>query len=197
MRKTLNRRKAGKEDRRTKYTKGTIRDAFMELLKGKPFGKITVTDICRLADINRGTFYLHYYDVDDVLDDVLDIAFSDVSSTLDHVMCPSKERCTYPFCQKIQEDLALRPLFMDDSISERIVDRLSEGGREPYVSYLMENCGLSKEEAEALFIFQINGCLTINRHMLKTGTEDWQQIQRTIDGFIRSGLEGLGAGKKA
>ena len=43
----------------------------MGLLLIKPYSKITVTELCRLADINRGTFYIHYFDVDDVLDDIV------------------------------------------------------------------------------------------------------------------------------
>ena len=94
----------------------------MGLLRIKPYSKITVTELCRLADINRGTFYIHYFDVDDVLDDIVTESFSDVSQTIGHVLCPQKETCTYPFCQKVQENEALWPLFMDtllkiDSIS--------------------------------------------------------------------------------
>lgn len=85
----------------------------MGLLRIKPYSKITVTELCRLADINRGTFYIHYFDVDDVLDDIVTESFSDVSQTIGHVLCPQKETCTYPFCQKVQENKELWPLFMD------------------------------------------------------------------------------------
>jgi AcrR family transcriptional regulator len=37
-----------------------IRQAFIELMKEKELEKITVTDIVKRADINRGTFYAHY-----------------------------------------------------------------------------------------------------------------------------------------
>ena len=90
----------------------------MGLLRIKPYSKITVTELCRLADINRGTFYIHYFDVDDVLDDIVTESFSDVSQTIGHVLCPQKETCTYPFCQKVQENEALWPLFMDETVSE-------------------------------------------------------------------------------
>ena len=49
-------------DRRTKYTKSVIRQALFDLLKEKPLNKITVTDICKMADINRSTFYSYYED---------------------------------------------------------------------------------------------------------------------------------------
>lgn len=37
-----------------------IRQSFLFLLKEQPMEKITVADICRLAEINRATFYRHY-----------------------------------------------------------------------------------------------------------------------------------------
>ena len=71
----MQRKEINASDRRTKYTRKVIRDAMMELLNTKPYSKISVAEICRLAEINRGTFYIHYYDVDDVLDDILEQSF--------------------------------------------------------------------------------------------------------------------------
>ena len=51
-----------REDRRVIYTKKVIRDSFLQLLNEKPVEKISVTEICKNADINRGTFYAHYSD---------------------------------------------------------------------------------------------------------------------------------------
>lgn len=59
-----------KTDRRTKYTKMVIRDAFLSLVKTKPIQKITIADICGLADISRPTFYLHYRDIYALLDEI-------------------------------------------------------------------------------------------------------------------------------
>ena len=55
-------RDSKKIDRRVIYTKKAIRDSFITLQHDKPIEKISVTEICRLADINRGTFYSHYSD---------------------------------------------------------------------------------------------------------------------------------------
>lgn len=59
-----------KTDRRTKYTKMVISEAFMQLIKNKPIQKITVADICVLADISRPTFYLHYSDIYALIDEI-------------------------------------------------------------------------------------------------------------------------------
>lgn len=57
-------------DRRVLYTKRAIRESFLELLDKKPIEKISVTEICRLAGINRGTFYTHYSDAYDLRDSI-------------------------------------------------------------------------------------------------------------------------------
>ena len=82
-------------DRRTRYTQQTIKDSFLSLLKEKPFSKITVTEVCRMSEINRGTFYLHYYDIDDVLDSLLEDVITDTASVLDHVLCSEKIAVSY------------------------------------------------------------------------------------------------------
>lgn len=46
-----------------KLTENHICNAFLKLLKVKEFEKISVADICRTANISRGTFYVHYRDI--------------------------------------------------------------------------------------------------------------------------------------
>ncbi len=55
-----------REDRRTAYSKKIIRESLYELMKEKPINKITVTQICEMADVNRSTFYSYYTDIYDL-----------------------------------------------------------------------------------------------------------------------------------
>lgn len=55
-----------------------IRNALIELLPVKQFHKITVTDIIKTADINRSTYYYHYFETVEILDEVIDIAIEDL-----------------------------------------------------------------------------------------------------------------------
>ena len=48
------------EDKRIRRTKKLLRQALTRLMQQKDFQSITVTDVVREADINRGTFYAHY-----------------------------------------------------------------------------------------------------------------------------------------
>lgn len=53
-----------------KQTQKFIMSTFMQLLENESLDKITVRDIVEECEINRNTFYYHYSDIYDLLDDV-------------------------------------------------------------------------------------------------------------------------------
>lgn len=61
---------ANKQPAITEQTKTNLRQAFWQLYEQMPIRKITVKQITDLAGYNRGTFYLYFKDVYDLLDDI-------------------------------------------------------------------------------------------------------------------------------
>lgn len=55
-------------DRRITRSKKALRDALIVLMEERGFDGITVNDLCVRADLNRGTFYNHYQDKEDLLE---------------------------------------------------------------------------------------------------------------------------------
>ncbi len=55
-------------DRRAKKTEKAFIAALFVLLEKKELNKITIKELCEEADMNRSTFYLHYYDIYDLMD---------------------------------------------------------------------------------------------------------------------------------
>lgn len=87
-----------KEDYRIKITKLMIRKAYAELLKENADKKIAVKDLCERADVNRGTFYSHYKDVEDLQNQLinqfktlLEESFVEFLSTVDIENLSSKD----------------------------------------------------------------------------------------------------------
>lgn len=59
-----------KLDLRISKTKTALHHALLQLLNEQPLEKISITELCRTAKVNRGTFYLHYTDIDDLFTEV-------------------------------------------------------------------------------------------------------------------------------
>lgn len=66
-------------------TKNAIRNAFAELIKeNQELNKVTVSEVVRRADINRGTFYNHYDSIYDVAEEfeaeIIKVLFEDTKN---------------------------------------------------------------------------------------------------------------------
>lgn len=55
------------EDRRITRSKRALRAALIELMEERGFDGFTVNDLCARADLNRGTFYNHFHDKDQLI----------------------------------------------------------------------------------------------------------------------------------
>lgn len=61
-----------KNNKRKQASKESIEKTFLELLQTREITQITVSDICKKADLNRSTFYANYLDIYDLADKIRD-----------------------------------------------------------------------------------------------------------------------------
>lgn len=66
-------------DLRILKTKESLHNALLELLNEKALEAITISEICRKAKVNRGTFYLHYNQVEDLFEEYFKEITADLS----------------------------------------------------------------------------------------------------------------------
>lgn len=117
-----------KGNRRTLYTKKVIKESLIQLLKSKEIHQITVTNICKIAEINRGTFYLHYKDPFDLLksmeDEFLDKIVEYINETnienysdlllvkVLELIKENKDLCKILFCNQRNDRITERILYV-------------------------------------------------------------------------------------
>ncbi|MBR7797108.1 MAG: TetR/AcrR family transcriptional regulator C-terminal domain-containing protein [Bacillota bacterium] len=70
-----------KVDRRIHKSKTALKSALLTLMKEKELRQITITDIVKTADLNRGTFYKHYQIQEDLLHELVDDVISDLTKS--------------------------------------------------------------------------------------------------------------------
>ncbi len=114
-----------------------ITRALGDLLQEKPLDKITVTDVVRRAEINRGTFYAHYTDIPDVLHYLIEqvfgrirqVAFDSGQQLTDvpHVMLLAIREILeedMDFCRKVMNSSASAQ--MEDGLIRLVLDYLMQ-----------------------------------------------------------------------
>ncbi|WP_455675171.1 TetR/AcrR family transcriptional regulator [Pradoshia sp.] len=68
-------------DRRVSKSKHALKQSLTTLMNQKTFKNITISEIVELADLNRGTFYKHYQDKEDLLNDLIQDVLSDFTES--------------------------------------------------------------------------------------------------------------------
>jgi len=71
------------EDRRARRSRKLLKESLLELMKRKPFSDISVRDVTDAADMNRGTFYLHYSGTSELLKSLEEDLLSEIQALVD------------------------------------------------------------------------------------------------------------------
>ncbi len=200
--------KQRKTDRRTIYTKNIIKDAFLAMNKNTPYEKISVKQICEHVEISRATFYLHYDNINAVLDEVIDDAllFSQgaTGNAIDlidiiqsgRINAIRNNEAILPACQRIADSEKYHDLFMDPALSEYIIMRIFLHEKDSVVPALVQKTGLDTEYAEMIFRFMLHGSFYVNKSLGWEKNDTWYRFQETLSTFLDAGMKALIQNKK-
>ena len=81
-------------DIRVIRTQTALLEALEEILKTKKLSNVTITELCSVASINRNTFYYHYNNIFDFLDEHKQIVLNDLDEIPDVSSTHNKDNLT-------------------------------------------------------------------------------------------------------
>lgn len=180
-------------DRRVKYTKMIIRETFINLLEKKNINKITVSEICKEADINRATFYRYYLDVYDLYDKVRDefvVKLMGSIKTNDNIYTVSSY--TRGFLETLISDKKLTKILFNtsDGMGTFLNDILEITYDNCYKKWKNDYPDLDDEDISYASIFIFNGALGIINYWVKNDFEqDIDYISNIIERLSYSGIK--------
>lgn len=156
------------ETRRVKMTKKMIKDAYIELLEINPDKRLSITEICKRADINRSTFYMHYEDVNQLVKEIEDEILNQIPypAISEGVMLQKEQyiellKGTFDFIRENRKQFILLLSQLDNSdFKKRIVSTILEKYKGITIS---DNSLLSKYG----YMFCINGVVGLLREWIK------------------------------
>lgn len=159
-------------DRRVRKTKKLIKDSLTKLMREKGAKDITVRELSDLADINRGTFYTHYKDVFDLLEQIEQELFEEFNTTISSYL-PKDIICNPGvILQQIFDVLEKNSEICISLIGKNgdiaFVDRLKELVRYKFLHEWVGDEYIPNKEYFCSFI--ISGFVGMIQYWLETGT---------------------------
>ncbi len=197
-----------KNDRRYAFTHSTLKDALLELLQTTDFNQITVSSLCRQAQVGRATFYTHYDNLTDVIEELVEDAIqatqrssagNSIKGLQEFARSLSADRSftelgdkvlLLPVCQRVSDNPKYNVLFRDSTLSEYILSMIYRQERDHQIRELMKY-DLTEKEADMLFTYLLTGAFAVNKAMGWKKDKDWMRVQQIILNFVSSGIDGL------
>lgn len=122
-----------KRNRREEYTLRVIRETFLQMLSKQSVERISIGELCEMADINRSTFYRHYADVYALLDEICEECFQNLFTSLAKFNDPNGaniERTAYNLilkaCTVTEENKELYQILLFKQPAARFQQRLTD-----------------------------------------------------------------------
>ena len=182
-----------KEDRRVRRTKKLLTQALTQLLQEKQINEITVKELTDLADMNRGTFYLYFKDMFDMLEKIEDGMFEALDAIVSLHEHDDVSQQTKPILldlfRFIQDNQEMCRVLLSPHGDMNFLHRLNEVVRE---KCLKAWPNIRKEKGEADFdyhySFVVFGCAGIIRAWVNRNcSESAEKMAEMAYGMILRG----------
>ncbi len=112
-----------REDRRIFVTKRMLKDALIEMLKGKDIYHISIRELCEIADVNRSTFYKYYGSSFDLLADMEKDILEFIAKTVRHNES-DPEKIISSVCNHLEENLEFIRLIVNNNVDPTFAQNL-------------------------------------------------------------------------
>ena len=194
---------------RKEMTRMLLKEGLLSYLANNSFESVTVTSLCKASGITRSTFYLHYSNIMEIVDDLVDdaIAYSKpgmvdnnnlqtIANTLSAASNSVSLREAYdsifdrlPLCQRIIRRKKYLPLFLDEQISEYVLKRIIQCEKDRQGLIMAEALGVSFDVGVSIFLFLVHGLYAVNKQYKWSQSDQWLEAQRIIFEFAYRGLQ--------
>ena len=185
------------KDRRIRKTKDVLKKSLISLMQEKSINSITVKELCEKADINRGTFYLHYKDVFHMLGEIEKELFEGFQDMiLSYEISPDKIE-TKPILKDIFTFIAKNSDFCivilcergDMAFMKKIVSVIYEKGYSDWSNILKKN---DKDLFDKYYSFILYGAIGLIDYWLKNELKESPEYMAMLtENIILNGLKSV------
>ena len=183
-----------KEDRRVRRTKKLLTQALTELLQKKQVNEITVKELTDLADMNRGTFYMYYRDIFDMIEKIEDELFQKldvIAQTHEHGDPTQQVKpILLDLFRFIEENQEMFRVLLSPNGDMNFLHRLYEAIRERSLEIWKDQMSsLGEKEFDYRYSFVIFGCAGMIRAWVNRSCQETDmQMAELADRMIRRGI---------
>ena len=179
---------------RNTQTKNKIKQALVQLLNKKKLEEITVSDITRHSQINRGTFYLHYLDKYDLIEKLEEDILTNIQQIFDQPVEKGEENPLIPdrlilnALYYVQDDLAFIKALVEENGDPKFVStfkKLLTNTVKKYIAHEKDQLMIEKIPNDYAEEILLSSTISILLLWMKKGGEESPELLLTYINYAR------------
>lgn len=180
------------EDRRVTYTRKLLQTALLDLMRERPVNRITTTDLCRKAQVNRNTFYSHYRTPEDVLYELEGVLLTQISTSLEELGKTSRQAAMEHILDEIRSNRAYFEVLLSPFGNKEFLRRLVELSLLGHAEqWQLSDPSLMSRRQRQTSTFITNGAIAVIQQWVQDGMS--QSNTSLADHLVRLGDACIGA----
>lgn len=163
-------------------------NSYIQLLKVTPRDKIKITEISRMAEINRGTFYLHFADIREVEIAIEQEIINKIQIFANSQDYTSKKQIemSYSYIENMLQDDTFVTLLSAHQ-SDSTLGSVTQDFYQNFVSSsLTKDNDLSEKEKILLYVFISGGIFSAYQYWVNNESDNLEQENLFIDKIVKS-----------
>lgn len=183
---------------RTRRTKAALRASLAALIQEKGLAEVTVRELAARAGVSRATFYIHYHDIADLLNQTHREILSDLFAVLEaHREEENAERPLAILCDVfrfLQKHSAICAALLGERGDPAFVEQIKAPVREKCIRDWKHLRADDPDDSRAAYFssYVVSGCVGLFEQWLKNGMKETpEDMAQLADRIIRTGVKAM------
>lgn len=182
-----------KVDKRIIKTKQKLINGLAEVLKTKNIHAVKVNELANISGVNRATFYLHYKDIEDFLQQTENELITEFTEIFDQYSMRMQKDGTFPAVHAVFEFICAHSAIINAIISPNgdkdFAYHLAAIARKKIIHDLVKRNYENLIDYYSIY-YMINGCSGVIFKWINDGMkESHEEMARILDQFISKGTK--------
>jgi len=183
-------------DKRCRKTRKAIKTSLIKLMSEKNISDITITEIAEEADINRKTFYAHYRDIYDILDEIENDLIEKLFHILNNTEILKSMYNPYPLLKEltseINKDFEFYKLLVQSKDYNSLLNKIQGVFKDRFLELTKDTIKIDRDILSFMIDFVSSGITSVYKEWFRSERKiTLEQLSKSLSILIGSGLNSL------
>lgn len=166
-----------------------LRESMLDLLKNKSLNQISITELCKAADINRNTFYKHYSTPYEIIREMEDEMFNTLMDSIKDI--DNVNGIILASCKALERDKKMSVIIFSETDSSSLLSKALSSFRNTDITAQKNGDAIIQQSIlDKVYLFGEQGTIAIMKDWVLGGFKESAETIAEIISYLIQNING-------